>query len=179
MADDAETEDQDAKKPSLIKKLMIPVLLVAVSAGGTFGGLKFSGMLAEPEPKEAEGEMAEGEESEEMAANSQVGKPAFFFTLYPDLLVNFQADGRSAYLKLAIDVMSHDEEVIQGVEAYQAIVRNNLLSAFQNINFNTAERQAGIESMRTLAMEEIKTVLTQYHGKSAVEGVYFTSFVLQ
>ncbi len=180
MADEPVTEDQPAK-PSLIKKLALPLVLVLVSSGVTFGGLKFSGML-DPAPPPA-AEMAEGEEGadgEEMGeVSAMAGQPAFFFTLYPDMLVNFTADGRPAYLKLQIEMMSHDEDVITGVEQYQAIVRNNLLSAFAQINFDSAKRQESIANMRALALDEAKAVLKQYHGNNKLEGVYFTSFVVQ
>jgi flagellar FliL protein len=178
MADDKAKEGQEEAKPSLIKKLAIPLVLAIVASGGTFGALKFTGKLDAP-PEAAEG-MAPADAAPMPAADaSHVGKPAFFFTLHPDLLVNFSSDGRPAYLKLAVDIMSHDEKVISGVEQYQAIIRNNLLSAFQAVNFDSAKRQESIESMRELALNETRSVLAQYHGSQDVEGVYFTSFVVQ
>ncbi len=184
MADEPVTEDQEEQpaKPSLVKKLALPLVLVAVSSAATFGGLKFSGMLdASPPAEIAEGEAGEdGEEGEDMdAPSAMAGQPAFFYKIYPDMLVNFMSDGRPAFLKLQIEVMAHDEEVIQGVELYQAIVRNNLLAAFAQINFDSAQHQQSITSMRELAHAEIKAVLKQYHGNSKIEGVYFTSFVVQ
>lgn len=177
MAEQAVAETPETK-PSLVKKIMIPLVLAIVSSGATFAGLKFSGILGSPAqevPTEAGNE--DGEPSSKAAQN--VGKPAFFFKLYPDMLVNFTADGRPAYLKLAMDVMSHDEDAIAGVEEFQAIVRNNLLSAFQEVDFDSSNRQQSIEQMRELALTEVKTVLADYHGNDNLEGVYFTSFVVQ
>jgi len=165
-------------KPSLVKKLMIPLVLAIVSSGATFAGLKFSGLIGKP-AAEASADMPGEEGAATSAAGPNVGKPAFFFTLYPDMLVNFTSDGRPAYLKLKIDVMSHDEKVIEAVEEYLAIVRNNLLTAFQQVDFDSSNRQQSIEQMRELALNEIKTVLANYHGNDDVEGVYFTSFVVQ
>ncbi|MFK7886268.1 MAG: flagellar basal body-associated protein FliL [Gammaproteobacteria bacterium] len=180
MADEEAQEGQEGKKPSLIKKIALPLVIGLVSSGATFGGLKFSGMLDPAPPEAAETEMpTEGGEMAAAGSSSHVGKPAFFFTLYPDLLVNFSSDGRPAYLKLAVDVMSHDEEAIKGVEEFQAIIRNNLLSAFQAVDFDSTQRQESIEAMRVLALEETRGVLTEYYGNQNVEGVYFTSFVVQ
>ncbi|MEO1576438.1 MAG: flagellar basal body-associated FliL family protein [Pseudomonadota bacterium] len=180
MADD-ETPEDGEKKPSLVKKLLIPVVLVAISSGATFAGLKFTGML-DPAPAAAQDGAegtGEGGDDSATAGGNHVGKPAHFYTLYPDLLVNFSSDGRPAYLKLSVDIMAHDEGVIAGVEQFQAIIRNNLLSAFQDVEFNSAERTESIEALRELATEEIRSVLKNYHGNANIEGVYFTSFVVQ
>lgn len=177
MAEAAVAENTQTS-PSLVKKLMIPLILAIVSSGATFAGLKFSGLLGQPAaPTAVEGAGEDGTAS--AVAGQSVGKPAYFFTLYPDMLVNFTSDGRPAFLKLAIDVMSHDEKVIEAVEEYQAIVRNNLLAAFQEVDFDSSNRQQSIEQMRALALAEIRQVLANYHGNADVEGVYFTSFVVQ
>ena len=177
MAEAAVAENTETK-PSLVKKLMIPLILAIVSSGATFAGLKFSGLLDKPATAApAEGTAEDG--TAPPAPGQHAGKPAFFFTLYPDMLVNFTADGRPAFLKLKIDVMSHDEKVIEAVEEFQAIVRNNLLSAFQEVDFDTSNRQQSIQEMRDLALAETRAVLANYHGNADVEGVYFTSFVVQ
>lgn len=181
MADKEPVEETEAK-PSLIKKLLVPVVLVAISSGGTFAGLKFSGML-DPAPmadaSDADSDEDEYEDDDEGGGKKHVGKPAHFFTLYPDLLVNFSADGRSAFLKVSIDVMAEDEAVIAGVEQFQAIIRNNLLAAFQSVEFDSSKRAESIAAMRDMATKEVRMVLKNYHGSSKIEGVYFTSFVVQ
>lgn len=178
-----ETENEaaaEAPKKSLIKKLLLPVLLIGITAGGTVGGLMFTGMLGgESAPAAAVDGEAVPEGDAPPAPAADAGGPAFFFTLYPDLLVNFTADGQPHFLKVTIDVMAREEDVIKGVEEYHSIVRNNLLRAFQQVEFETVESQQGIDSMRALALEEIEKVLATYHGSSDIEGVYFTSFVVQ
>ena len=178
---DEENAEEGAQKPSLVKKIAIPLVLVLISSGATFAGLKFTGMLdAAPEGEEGmDGMQAAMPAPMPAGDTNHVGKPAHFYTLYPDLLVNFSSDGRPAYLKLSVDVMAHDESVIAGVEQFQAIIRNNLLAAFQTIDFDSTQRAESIESMRELAIEEIREVLTSYHGDANIEGVYFTSFVVQ
>lgn len=176
----AET-DKDAtaeapEKPSLVKKLLLPAVLVVVAVGGTVAGLKFSGLLGAPAAAPAP-DAADVEPSD--APDKDAGSPAFFYTLYPDMLVNFTADGQPRYLKVSIDVMSRDEDAIKGVEEYHAIVRNNLLSLFQKIEFDTVSGEDGMQAMREAALKEVKSVLNKYHGNNDVEGVYFTSFVVQ
>ena len=183
--DEAAEAEAEAPKPSAIKKLMLPVVVALVMTGGTIGALQAFGVISfgsgEAPSAAAEGEGAEGEgaEGDDAPSPESAGKPAYFFSFYPDMLVNFTADGQPHYLKLSIDVMSRNEDVIKGVEEYHSIMRNNLLMLFQKVQFDTVRSDEGIAEMQKLALDEIKRVLKQYHGENDVEGVYFTSFVVQ
>ena len=75
--------------------------------------------------------------------------------------------------------MSRDEDAIKGVEEYHAIMRNNILKLFQQVKYETVKGQEGMESMQKIALDEVRRVLKQYYGNDDVEGVYFTSFVVQ
>ena len=181
---EAETETEPTKKPSLIKKLMMPLAVGVVVAGVAIGALSFLGVISfgsgEAMEVAADGEeSADGESIEAMASPESAGSPAFFFSFYPDMLVNFTVDGNPHYLKVSIDVMSRDEEAIKGVEEYHSIMRNNLLKIFQTVEFATVGGKNGIDSLQVIARDEIRRVLTKYHGTNDVEGVYFTSFVVQ
>ncbi len=180
MAEEKDAEGTEEKKPSLIKKLMMPLVLSLVVSGGAIGALSFMGIISIGQPPQAaavEGE--EGEEGVAAASDMEAGSPAFFFTFYPDFLVNLDANGKSHYLKVSIDVMSRDEEVIAGMELYHSILRNNILMLFKEIDYNTVNSNEGVESMQAMASEEIRRVLKKYHGNNSIEGVYFTSFVVQ
>ncbi len=179
MADEETKDGGEEKKPSMIKKLMLPVVMSLVVAGGAIGALNFFGIIsigAKPEMVESM-EEEEGAESEMVGAKA--GMPAFFFTLYPDMLVALTKNGKSRYLKLSIQVMSREEDVVAGVEQYHPIIRNNLLKLFQEVEFDLVASPQGIEALQEIAAVEVKRVLKQYHGPSAIEGVYFTSFVVQ
>lgn len=181
---DAATEPAQPQ-PSLVKRLLLPLTVALVMTGGTLAALQVFGVIsfgpapAPAAPAEGAEGTAEGEVADVAPSPESAGKPAFFFSFYPDMLVNFTADGQPHYLKLSLDVMSRNEDVIKGVEEYHAIMRNNLLILFQQVQFETVKSQEGIASMQALALEEIKRVLKQYHGENDVEGVYFTSFVVQ
>ena len=183
MAEESTEEVTEETKPSAIKKFMLPAIVALVMTGGTIGALQAFGIISfgssSPETAEAGEEGTEVADSEEAPSPESAGTPAFFFSFYPDMLVNFTADGQPHYLKLSLDVMSRDEDVIKGVEEYHSIMRNNLLMLFQKVQFETVRSDEGIAEMQELALTEIKRVLKQYHGENDVEGVYFTSFVVQ
>ena len=177
------TELADAPKVSLIKKMIVPLVIAVAITGITLGALSFLGVISLAKPAEETATTVDAADEEgkgaDGAVSAKAGTPAFFFSFYPDLLVNFQADGKAHYLKATIDVMSHDEEAIKGVEEYHSIMRNNLLKLFQQVEFQSVNGSEGMELMQAIALEEIKRVLKIYSGNTDIEGVYFTSFVVQ
>lgn len=180
MAEEQGKEGAEEQKPSLIKKLMLPIVLSLVVSGGVIGALKIFGVISIGGPA-VTGEV-DGEEPADEAmtvSDKDAGSPAFFFTFYPDFLVNLDANGKSHYLKVSIDVMSRDEDVIAGMELYHSILRNNILMLFKDVSYDTVNSNEGVVSMQAMASEEIRRVLKKYHGKNSIEGVYFTSFVVQ
>ena len=180
MAEEQATEGAEEQKPSLIKKLMLPLVLSLVVSGGVVGALMFFGVISMGQPADtAEMDGEELAEVDTTASDKEAGSPAFFFSFYPDFLINLDANGKSHYLKVSIDVMSRDEEVIAGVELYHSILRNNILMLFKDVGYDTVNSNEGVESMQAMAAEEIRRVLKKYHGKNSIEGVYFTSFVVQ
>ena len=178
MAEAAAQEAGQEQKASPIKKMLVPALASLVVLGVALGALNFFGIISFGE-QAPPAEVVEEAEGEETPSPESAGSPAYFFSFYPDMLVNFTADGRAHFLKVKIDDMSRDEDAIKGVEEYHSIMRNNLLMLFQQVKFETVNSQQGISEMQALALAEIKRVLKQYHGENDVEGVYFTSFVVQ
>lgn len=176
MADD-DAKDGEEKKPSMIKSLLVPLVTSLIAAGATVGGLGFMGVVnfGEQPPVAEAGAMEGGENGGEMAA----GSPAFFFTFYPDMLIRLPAGKKSHYLKLSVEVMSRQEEVVTGIEQYQPIIRNNLLKMFQEVDHSIVMGPNGVEELQIMAAEEIREVLKKYHGNDSIEGVYFSSFVVQ
>ncbi|MFK8029922.1 MAG: flagellar basal body-associated protein FliL [Gammaproteobacteria bacterium] len=178
---DAEKTDGEEKKPSLMKKLMLPVVMSLVVAGIAIGALHYFGVIklgGEPEmAATAEGE--EGAEGDMEPEGSKAGMPAFFFSFYPDMLVTMSSGSSTHYLKLKIDVMARDEELVAAVEQFHPIMRNNLIKLFQEVTYELASSPEGLETLQAMAAEEVKRVLKKYHGPSDIEGVYFTSFVVQ
>ena len=151
-------------KPSLVKKLLLPLIGALGLTGAALGGLHFAGIINFGGPEESTAVAAEGAEGETDAAGgpamtAKAGEPAYFFTLHPDLLVNFTADGDPHYLKVGVDIMARDEDVIKGVEEYQSVLRNNLLMKFQQVEFNSLKRAEGMADMQALALAEIKSVM--------------------
>lgn len=116
-------------------------------------------------------------QGDEALPSDTANRPEFFFNLYPDLVVEFNAQGRGRLLKLSITVMSRDEDAIKGVERYHEVLSNRILNVLQQAEFNTVNDRELKNALREIALTEIQRVLGTY-GNDNVEDVYFTSFVL-
>ena len=182
MADEQTAEAPVPEKASLFKRLLIPAAMAIVLAGLIMGGLYFTGVVSfgaadatvAGEGGEG-GDAAEGETREVERASG----PAFYAALRPPMVVQFDSGGKRHFLKVAIDVMSHRQPTIEAFKLHDAVIRNNLILMLQDLDFEVASTRAGIEKLQADAEREIEDVLEPYLGSRDVEGVYFTTFVLQ
>lgn len=176
MVEIADEADAPVQSGSSTKKLILAVVATLVIFGAVLGILNFMGIFSFGQPVPASTEPVEGEEQVEAIVTDG---PPLFFTLYPDMLVNFTVDGKAHFLKVSIDVMSRNEVAIKGVEEYHPVMRNNILKLFQQVDYKTVHGPTGMESMQAIALEEIKRILKSYSVNNEIEGVFFTSFVVQ
>jgi flagellar FliL protein len=78
-----------------------------------------------------------------------------------------------------MEVMARDEAVIENVKTHMPVIRNNLVLVFSNQNYETISTSAGKQKLRDEALAEIQQILKSETGKTGVEAIYFTSFVMQ
>ena len=82
-------------------------------------------------------------------------------------------------MQLRVKLMSRDPEIIEVVEQYKPILRNNLLLLFSSQKFEDVVTREGKEKLLEQALEEVNRTLFEEAGSDGVEAVYFTSFVAQ
>ncbi len=165
------------EKPSGIKKLLMPAGMALVLVAAIIGGLHFTGMvqIGKPPPPAAV-DAAGGEAAKPV---EKISGPAFYAALRPPMVVQFNSKGKRHFLKVAVDIMSHEQPTIEAFKTHDAVIRNNLILMFQDLDFDVASTRAGIEELQADAEREIEDILEPFVGERAVEGVYFTTFVLQ
>jgi flagellar FliL protein len=131
---------------------------------------------------EAADEEAEEEEieEEEEAEEEEEHKQAFYSSLAPAFVVNFQSkDSKTRFLKLELDVVTRQEEQLESIKTHMPKIRNNLVLLFSRQVYEDLISHEGKERLRAEALDEIQKVLKKETGKKAVEDVFFTSFVMQ
>jgi flagellar protein FliL len=139
------------------------VALLVIGAGGGaawyLGGPPFAGSGADVE--------------------QQVEAPPIYFTLDPNMIVNFDGGGRVRYLQLGIELMTREPKAVDALQLHAPVLRNNLIMLLSDRPYDTLVTREGKETLREAALAEVQSVMTERYGRPAVETLYFTSFVMQ
>lgn len=162
-----EKEEKSGGKSKLLLLIILGLVLIGLSVGGTLAALSFF----KEEPAAVEGE------AEEEAAPPP--KPAIYYPLKPEYIVNIDARGRRRYLRLDITVLTRDDDVIAAIETHRASIDNtvNLIAGGQL--FEEIQTAEGKEFLRIQLLQELQAVFEKEIGKPGIEQVLFTNFVMQ
>lgn len=98
---------------------------------------------------------------------------------FPDLFIA-KLKGTNVYLQATIGVSTqYDETVIYNVEAHHLSLRSDILATITEHTLKDIEGKAGRDALAKKIMAAINKKLEELEGFGGVEGVYYTSFVLQ
>jgi len=189
MADEEENENQDennaeegegeGKKkfslPQLSPKVKITIAIVAAVlflAGAVLGTLFFLGIFEG-------GDTVVIEEEAAPADVRPAKKPAMYFPIKPEFIVNFQARGRQRYLQVEVSVMTRDQQVFSSMQQHLPLIKNKLVMLFGGEVYEELQTDEGKELLRQKALESIQQIMQEEVGVSGVEQVLFTNFVMQ
>lgn len=173
MADEDDQAPQSGgKTKKLILMIVVAAVLIGLSVGGTLMAIKFLGaedtdMLAAEDEASASAEVVE------------VKKPAIYYPLKPNIIVNFNARGKQRFLQAEISLMVRDDDVVTAIEEHSAMLQHSLLMLFSGQDYSELQTDEGKELLRQMALAEIQGLLEQEIGKPGVEQVLFTGFVMQ
>lgn len=173
--DDLDLAVEPAKKAgsSRLKKILMiggaALLLVALSVGtALFLAKQF---FATPGSGDAGKEQA----AEEHAAPKQV----LYVNLDPPFVVNFEDQGVLRFLQVGVQLLVSDQPTADQLQHHMPVVRNNLLLIFSSLDHEGVTGREAKEKLRQAVLSEIQTILKDRGVKGSVDGVYFTSFVMQ
>jgi flagellar FliL protein len=189
---DAEPSEEDvqaaveraAKKKKLIVLGAIVVVLLLAAGGGTWFALR---SFSKDTPPAAEGETAEHAEQakdehgkkEEGEGKDAHGKASFYDSLDPAFLANFTAGGRQHYLQLSLSAMVRDEDGLAALHMHMPLVRNRIVMQLSAEQFEQLQTDEGRQQLQQKLLTAMQEIMTKETGKSHVEQVFFTGFVLQ
>ncbi|MBF9046371.1 flagellar biosynthesis protein FliL [Rhodobacterales bacterium LSUCC0031] len=131
-----------------------------------------------PPPEDAEGE--------EDAGPTRMAKPVegteTFITSYYEFPGNFTTNlrGSRKFLQVAIGVSTqYDETVIRNVETHQLALRSEVLGVISEFTEEDVQGKEGRDAIAARMRDAINVRLEQLEGFGGIEGVHFTSFILQ
>jgi flagellar FliL protein len=147
-----------------------------------------SGQLEPPAEEEAP---AEGEEAAE-GAEGEAGAPQLnvkevpevetFVTSYYEFPGTFTTNLRNSrkFLQVGIGVSTqYDQTVITNVDTHQLSLRSEILGIISEFTEEDIEGKAGRDALAERMRGAINAKLEALEGFGGVEGLYFTSFILQ
>lgn len=154
----------------MIKKILYTLLalVLLVPAGLYFAGLPPFAPAAGEEGAEGEG--------------AEVAVVPHYLTLDPPFIVNFMHRGSLRYLQLSLDLMYHDELMIEQIKTQMPEIRNDLILLFSNQDFEMLNTLEGKEKLREevlLAVNNALEIDPANPGPASEGQVYFTNFVMQ
>ncbi len=174
---DVEGKGKKSSKLKLIIILLVGILVLGGGGGAAWYFLVMKGdMVAESD--------AGMEEADEPAVHKKKKKkrsnePPLFTGLDPAFVVSFKDQSQARFMQLSVELMSRDPEVIEAIDQYKPMLRNNLLLLFSSQKFEDVITREGKERLLEQSLEEVNNTLSNEAGIDGVEAVYFTAFVAQ
>ena len=192
---DTSAPEGKSKKGGILKILLFVVgglVLVGVGLGAGFFLFGNSvtpseeiDMIIERKLQEA-GQLPPPEEDAEETGPTRMAKPVeetgTFITSYYEFPGNFTTNlrGSRKFLQVAIGVSTqYDEIVIQNVETHQLALRSEVLGAISEFTEEEVQGKEGRDAIAARMRDAINAKLEELEGFGGIEGVHFTSFVLQ
>ena len=105
-----------------------------------------------------------------------------FLTTYYEFPGNFTTNLRSSkkFLQITVGVSTqYDEEVMVNVESHQLALRGIVLGVMSEFSEDDVAGRDGKEALSEAIKEALNIFLEDKEGFGGVEGIHFTSFVLQ
>ncbi|QHS09246.1 flagellar basal body-associated protein FliL [Sinimarinibacterium sp. NLF-5-8] len=159
-----------AKKGGGIVIALISVLFAVAAGAGTswFMGQQLMARLP-----------ADAAEAVASAKPEKPLLPANYVPLDPAFVVNLEDERLQRFLQLQIQVMTRDPKTVEALQHHMPRIRSQLLLLLGQQHASDLIDRAGKERLQAAVLEEIRGILQAETGSADVEGVYFTSFVMQ
>lgn len=104
--------------------------------------------------------------------------PESHYLAMQQLLVNFDYQGSMRYVQTEMQLMAHDESVLEAAAHNMPALRNRLIMLLSDQDFAALRTVEGKEALRQAVRQALNQELAE-RGAGAIDDVYFTSFVLQ
>ena len=167
--------DLDIEKPKGSKKKLIilialaSLLLTAVGGGVTWFLLSDS----KPGSEQTEG----GVEEKKVVDNDD--NPALYHPLEPVFVVNLPPGGRHTMMQVGVHLMTRESDLVEFLEYNNPLIRDQLLTLFSNQKDAALQDRKGKEKLQAQMKKVLNKIIVNEGGTGEIEGVYFTSFVMQ
>lgn len=130
------------------------------------------------EEKKEEKKEGSGHEGKEGESEAGTDMPQFY-QVRPSIVITLPSSGRTRYVSLDIDLMTHSKASLKKIEAYAPLIKNNLIDLLSKQSFDEMISEEGKKNIRKQALTLLQTLMTEQAGDPTIEQVLFTSFIVQ
>jgi len=115
------------------------------------------------------------EDGEEAAAK------AIYYQIPEPFTINFlqQSKQQARYLQIKVNLMAHDQAILDEAEANLPMIQDELRMLYSSQTMEQVTTVEGRRALQASSLETVKAVLKQETGNDNIDGVFFTSFILQ
>lgn len=184
-------EKEPKKKGGLVKRLMVPILAVAIlGGGGAAAGFFFAGTMApagaHEDPNAPKIVLKDGSTvSAREAGLKSAPKAALnnnFKVTYYKIEEPFTANlrGNTGFMQASLAVSTYyDARIIDALKEHDIAIRSAVILAISENEALTLESMQGKEQLKGQLKDVINNVLETSSGFGGIEDVYFTNLVIQ
>lgn len=112
-------------------------------------------------------------------AVEQIESPIQYYTLGQSFVVNFITQTRQHYVRLSIDVVTRNPDVVAGLELHEPMVRNDILRIVGEKGFDSLRKIDNKLALQKELKEHLAKILKKEADVEGIEAVIFTEFVMQ
>ena len=102
-----------------------------------------------------------------------------YIHLTPAFVVNYGNTGRMKYLRTEVALKVTGASAASSVSAHRPYIRNNLVFLLTAQDSDIVNSSAGRETLRKVALDEVRALMTELEGMPMVDDLYFENFVVQ
>jgi flagellar FliL protein len=102
-----------------------------------------------------------------------------YIHLTPAFVVNYGNTGRMKYLRTEVALKVTGASAATSVTAHRPYIRNNLVFLLTAQDSDIVNSSAGRETLRKVALDEVRALMTELEGMPMVDDLYFENFVVQ
>lgn len=102
-----------------------------------------------------------------------------YIHLTPAFVVNYGNTGRMKYLRTEVALKVNGAEAAGIVTTHRPYIRNNLVFLLTAQESEVVNSSSGRETLRKVALDEVRALMTKLEGTPMVDDLYFENFVVQ
>jgi flagellar FliL protein len=110
---------------------------------------------------------------------AKVKKVPVYMAFDKPITVNFETESGLRFLQVELEVMTYDPLVPEQIKTHMPVIRNELIMIFSSQDYGDLISAEGKEKIRAIVLKKLQEIMDARVGKSRIEEVYFTNFVIQ